>query len=128
MLHALCVAYFVVLFALAMYGLHRSHLVLTILRHRKRLLRSKEALPVLPADPRECPFVTVQLPLYNEATVATRLLDHVASIEYPRERLEIQVLDDSTDETRALVRAHIERLRLTGLDVVYLHRTDRTGY
>jgi hypothetical protein len=74
------------------------------------------------------PHVTIQLPLYNEATVAARLLDHVASIKWPQSRLEIQVLDDSTDETRALVRSKIEMLRRNGLDVTYIHRVDRIGY
>jgi glycosyltransferase involved in cell wall biosynthesis len=76
------------------------------------------------------PIVTVQLPLYNEATVAARLIDHVAALDYPRARLEIQVLDDSTDETGSIVRAHLARLREThpDLDIVYHHRTDRTGY
>jgi glycosyltransferase involved in cell wall biosynthesis len=109
-----------------MYGLHRSHLVLTCMRKAKTLAKMREATPE--ADDRDLPHVTVQLPLYNEATVAGRLLDHVAKIDYPKDRLEIQVLDDSTDETRAIVRAHVERLREQGLDVVYHHRVDRTGY
>jgi hypothetical protein len=120
-----CIAYFAVLLLLAMYGLHRSHLVFTVLRHRKTTF----ATPTIA----ECdfPHVTVQLPLYNEATVATRLLDHVAALDYPRDRLEIQVLDDSTDETVAIVRAHVALLReqTNGeLDITYIHRTDRTGY
>src|ERR1700728_2615018 len=93
----LCSSYFAVLLVLAMYGLHRSHLVLTVLRHRKALRALKEGVPALPseglADRHELPGVTIQLPLYNEATVATRLLEHVAAIEWPRSRLEIQVLD-----------------------------------
>jgi cellulose synthase/poly-beta-1,6-N-acetylglucosamine synthase-like glycosyltransferase len=105
---ALCTAYFAVLLVLAMYGLHRSHLVITVLRNRRTVRELKEGVPALaPAAVRErddLPHVTVQLPLYNEATVAARLLDHVAAIEWPRDRLELQVLDDSTDETRALVR------------------------
>jgi len=129
---ALCTAYFAVLLVLAMYGLHRSHLVLTVLRHRKKLRALEQGIPALPsaeiAGRDDLPHVTIQLPLYNEATVAARLLDHVAAIEYPRSRLEIQVLDDSTDETRALVRAKVEALRERGLDVVYIHRVDRTGY
>src|SRR5579859_1683140 len=129
---ALCTAYFAVLSVLAMYGLHRSHLVLTVLRHRRALRALKEGVPALPPagiDARaDLPHVTIQLPLYNEATVASRLLEHVAAIEYPADRLEIQVLDDSTDETRALVRAEVERLRERGLDVVYIHRVDRVGY
>jgi cellulose synthase/poly-beta-1,6-N-acetylglucosamine synthase-like glycosyltransferase len=96
----LCTSYFAVLLVLAMYGLHRSHLVLTVLRHRKALEALKEGVPALPSagigDRDDLPHVTIQLPLYNEATVADRLLDHVAAIEWPASRLEIQVLDDST--------------------------------
>jgi cellulose synthase/poly-beta-1,6-N-acetylglucosamine synthase-like glycosyltransferase len=129
---AVCSAYFAVLLVLAMYGLHRSHLVITVLRHRKALRALKEGVPALPSegieDRDDLPKVTIQLPLYNEATVAERLLDHVASIEWPRSCFEIQVLDDSTDETRALVRARVESYRERGLDVTYIHRVDRTGY
>ncbi len=129
---ALCAAYFLVLACLAMYGLHRSHLVFTCLRYAKQLRALKDRVPALPTEGlaarTDLPIVTIQLPLYNEATVASRLLDHVAGIEYPRERLEIQVLDDSTDETGALLRAHVQRLRGTGLDIVYKHRVNRVGY
>jgi cellulose synthase/poly-beta-1,6-N-acetylglucosamine synthase-like glycosyltransferase len=129
---ALCAAYFAVLAFLAMYGLHRSHLVWTCLRYRKALEAQRRSAPALPreglSERDDLPFVTVQLPLYNEATVASRLLDHVAKLEYPRHRLEIQVLDDSTDETKSLVENHVTRLRATGLDIVYMHRVVRTGY
>jgi cellulose synthase/poly-beta-1,6-N-acetylglucosamine synthase-like glycosyltransferase len=129
---ALCTAYFAVLLVLAMYGLHRSHLVLTVLLNKDRLRALKEGVPALPAEGLDAradlPAVTIQLPLYNEATVASRLLDHVAAIEYPRARLEIQVLDDSTDETRALVRRKVDELRERGIDVAYIHRVDRTGF
>jgi glycosyltransferase involved in cell wall biosynthesis len=129
---ALVVLYFGVLLLLSMYGLHRSHLVLTCLRLKKRLAelaRGAKPLSALDlANDAVLPHVTIQLPLYNEATVAERLLDHVAGIAYPHSRLEIQVLDDSTDETRSLARAKVARLRETGLDIVYIHRTDRTGY
>jgi len=128
----LCTAYFAVLLVLAMYGLHRSHLVLTVLRHGRTLRELKEGVPALSAqdlaERSDLPRITIQLPLYNEATVAGRLLDHVAAVEWPRERMEIQVLDDSTDETRALVRQKVEELRERGLDVVYIHRVDRRGY
>jgi glycosyltransferase involved in cell wall biosynthesis len=130
--YALCAAYFAVLSVLAMYGLHRSHLVITVLRNRRVLRGLKEGVPAIPAEgiaqQDDLPYVTVQLPLYNEATVAARLLDHIAKIEWPRSRLEIQVLDDSTDETRALVRREVDALREGGLDVVYIHRVDRVGY
>ncbi|MGE3513039.1 MAG: cellulose synthase family protein, partial [Vicinamibacterales bacterium] len=74
------------------------------------------------------PPVTIQLPLYNEMYVADRLIEAVARIEYPRDRFEIQVLDDSTDETRKLAEQTVRRLAAEGLDITYLHRTDRTGF
>ena len=127
---ALCVAYFTVLGLLSMYGLHRSHLVITCLRLAKKLRAMKAGVPSLPERPSAegLPAVTVQLPLYNEATVATRLLDAVATLDYPRELLEVQVLDDSTDETRMLVIDHVRKLADDGLDIRYIHRVDRTGY
>ncbi len=73
-------------------------------------------------------MVTVQLPLYNEMYVASRLIDAVAALDYPRSRLEIQVLDDSTDETTAIVADQVARLRAEGLDIRHLHRTVRTGW
>jgi cellulose synthase/poly-beta-1,6-N-acetylglucosamine synthase-like glycosyltransferase len=68
------------------------------------------------------------LPVFNEAYVMERLLDNIALIDYPREKLEIQVLDDSTDETVETTAAHIKRLAATGLDIVHITRTDRSGY
>jgi hypothetical protein len=131
----LCASYFTVLGFLAMYGLHRSHLVITCLRHARALRAMKDDVPPLAHDAlvESVPHVTIQLPLYNEATVAARLLEHVARMDYPREKLEIQVLDDSTDETRALVRSLVAQLQQpTGdelaLDIVYIHRVDRAGY
>jgi cellulose synthase/poly-beta-1,6-N-acetylglucosamine synthase-like glycosyltransferase len=129
---ALAFAYFGVLLALSMYGLHRSHLVLTVLRHRRSLRTLHDGVSAIDAggieSRQDLPHVTIQLPIYNEATVAARLLGHVAAIEWPRSRLEIQVLDDSTDETRALVRREVESLREQGHDMVYIHRVDRSGY
>jgi cellulose synthase/poly-beta-1,6-N-acetylglucosamine synthase-like glycosyltransferase len=125
----LCVLYFGVLLLLSSYGLHRSHLVFLCWRHRKVLEQHKTSGPrhaVVPDS--DLPTVTIQLPLFNEATVATRLLDAVARMDYPAEKLEVQVLDDSTDETQALVRGHVERLRDAGKNFVYLHRTNRVGY
>lgn len=144
---ALCFAYFAVLLLLAMYGLHRSHLVLTCWRYAKRLRALREGAPRLPldTDPASLPHVTIQLPLYNEATVVARLLEHTAKMAYPRAKLEIQVLDDSTDESRQMARAKVAELRDEppalaqrdgairadwegDLDIVYIHRVDRTGY
>jgi cellulose synthase/poly-beta-1,6-N-acetylglucosamine synthase-like glycosyltransferase len=140
----LCSAYFAVLLLLAMYGLHRSHLVLTVLRLGKKIRELKDGVPPLSLneDPASLPRVTIQLPLYNEATVVARLLEATAKMAYPRSKLEIQVLDDSTDECRAIARAKVADLRENPpalpagtradwdgeLDIVYIHRVDRTGY
>jgi cellulose synthase/poly-beta-1,6-N-acetylglucosamine synthase-like glycosyltransferase len=113
--------YFLTLVVLAVFGLHRYIMVYLYFRHRDR-----RALPVPP--PAELPTVTVQLPLYNEMYVVERLLESVTAIDYPRERLEIQVLDDSTDETTTIARQAVDRYREEGFDIHYLHRADRTGY
>jgi cellulose synthase/poly-beta-1,6-N-acetylglucosamine synthase-like glycosyltransferase len=126
MLHTLLVVlYFTVLLGLSAYGLHRLHLVILCWRHKARIAEA-QVMPSITEE--ELPVVTIQLPLFNESTVAARLLDSVAKMDYPRDRLEIQVLDDSTDETQMLVRAHVDRLREQGIDAVYIHRTNRVGY
>ena len=85
-----------------------------------------------PAPPPEMtspwPQVTVQLPIFNEFYVVERLIQTVADLDYPKSRLQIQVLDDSTDETVALVRRVVAQVRARGIDIVHVHRTDRTGY
>ena len=80
------------------------------------------------SKPDEIPFVTIQLPVYNEMYVMDRLLDNIAKIDYPKDKLEIQVLDDSTDETVETTREHIEKLQKTGLDIKHMTRKDRTGF
>ena len=76
----------------------------------------------------QIPYVTIQLPVYNELYVMERLLDNIAKIEYPREKLEIQVLDDSTDESLESTALHINRLQQLGLDINHIKRTDRSGF
>ncbi len=117
------VLYFVAVVALFLYGLN-AYLLLAIHWWNRR--RTQE--PVTPEPPAEWPSVTVQLPLYNERYVARRLLEAVGSLDYPSDRLEIQVLDDSTDETRAIIDETASRLRARGLTVVHLHRRERTGF
>jgi len=114
-------SYFFVLIVLAVYGWHRYYLVYLYMRNR-----DKEPKPQPPLDP--LPVVTIQLPLYNEMYVADRLIDAVCGIEYPRELLEIQVLDDSTDETRGIAELAVRRFAAQGIDIKYYHRTDRTGF
>src|SRR5207344_928234 len=115
------VAYFFVLVILAVYGWHRYYLVYLYMKNKGR--------PPVPAGTFDAlPMVTIQLPIYNEMYVADRLIDAVCQIEYPRELLEIQVLDDSTDETRGVAEQAVRRNASRGVDITYLHRTDRTGY
>jgi cellulose synthase/poly-beta-1,6-N-acetylglucosamine synthase-like glycosyltransferase len=115
------VAYTVFLVVLAVFGVHRYAMAYLFFRHRYKLATPKGRFE-------ELPRVTVQLPIFNELYVTDRLLEAVARLDYPRERLQIQVLDDSTDETRTIARACVDRLREQGLDIVYVHRTDRTGF
>jgi cellulose synthase/poly-beta-1,6-N-acetylglucosamine synthase-like glycosyltransferase len=114
-------AYLAVLTVICIYGAHRYFLVLLYYRVRNRV-------PTPAGTFAELPRVTVQLPMYNERYVAERIIEHACQIDYPRDRLEIQVLDDSTDETQEIAQAAVQRLRAAGHNIVYLHRTDRVGY
>src|SRR6186713_3137448 len=113
--------YFFVLVILAVYGWHRYYLVYLYMKNK-----GKQPVPAGPMD--KLPPVTIQLPIYNEMYVADRLIDSVCRVDYPRELLEIQVLDDSTDETRSVAEQAVRRNAARGIDITYLHRTDRTGY
>lgn len=116
------VPYFVLLGILAIYGAHRY---LTLLRY----CRYRDRLPRTPAKRfNRLPRVTIQLPLYNERYVVDRLLESVTSIRYPRELLQIQILDDSTDETHVRTERLAGEYRAQGYPVEYHHRTNRTGY
>ena len=113
--------YYLILGTLACYGVHRLTLVVAYCRTRRDT-------PALPPAPAEWPVVTVQLPIFNEMYVAQRLIEAVCRLDYPRDRLEIQVLDDSTDETKGVVAEVVSRLRAEGFDIHHLHRTDRAGF
>ena len=114
-------SYFFVLIILAFYGWHRYYLVYMYMRNRDKQPRAGAQLSPLPV-------VTIQLPLYNEMYVADRLVESVCEIDYPRELLEIQVLDDSTDETQGIAEAAVRRFASQGFDIKYYHRSDRTGF
>jgi cellulose synthase/poly-beta-1,6-N-acetylglucosamine synthase-like glycosyltransferase len=118
---ATLVLYYIVLALLAMYGTHRALMVRLYYRHRRDVPRPAGVLPVLPR-------VTVQLPIYNEVYVVERLIEAVAALDYPRELLEIQVLDDSSDETSDVARRVVARYRERGYDIVHRTREDRAGY
>jgi cellulose synthase/poly-beta-1,6-N-acetylglucosamine synthase-like glycosyltransferase len=112
--------YAFVLIALAIYGVHFFYLALVAPRVRHRLIGQ----PL----PDELPLVTVQLPIFNEYLVAERIIDAAARLDWPRDRFEIQVLDDSTDATREIAAAAVARWRSIGLNIQHLHRTQRAGY
>lgn len=117
------ILYFTILGVLAVYGAYRVKQVVDFWRYR-----GLQPRPKAPFAESDLPLITVQLPLFNEVYVVERLLAAVTAIDYPRERLEIQVLDDSTDETVALAAATVEKYRRRGFDIHYIHRTDRTGF
>ncbi len=106
---------------LAIYGVHRYSLVYLYYKYRRNRPEKRACF-------RERPFVTIQLPMFNEQFVAKRIIEAACSIRYPRDRLEIQVLDDSTDETVEIARRTCAEMRSQVHTVVYLHRENRTGY
>ncbi len=117
----LLIVYSIALGLLLLYSLHRHLLVRLYYKHRK--------VRPIPAGAFETlPRVTVQLPIFNELYVAERLIRAVAEIDYPRELLEIQVLDDSTDETTKIAGRCVAELQRQGLDITCLHRSERTGF
>jgi cellulose synthase/poly-beta-1,6-N-acetylglucosamine synthase-like glycosyltransferase len=118
---ALLIGYLLVVGVLCVYGLHRYWLVALYLRRRNRVGPRAERLS-------QVPRVTVQLPMFNESAVAERVIEAAATMDYPPELLEVQVLDDSTNECREIARACCERLRGTGKNVKYIHRENRSGY
>ena len=113
--------YFGCLFGLSCYGLHRYLMIGLYFRHKRHPLRPAGHFEQLPR-------VTVQLPIYNEQYVVERLLDAVAALDYPRDRFQIQLLDDSTDETQTIAKAKCKSLQSQGFDVAYVHRTSRQGF
>ena len=118
---AMMIPYFIVLVILAAYGIYRYVLVYNFYRYRHNV-------PGPPPPVVEWPKVTIQLPIFNERYVAERLVDCVAQFDYPREKFQIQLLDDSTDETQAVARACVERHQQLGVPIVYIHRENREGF
>ena len=119
----LVMLYLLVLLGLALYGFNALIMSGLFLWHWPRL---KKSTP--PPTPAEWPSVTVQLPIFNERLVIERLIDAVAGLDYPRDRLFIQVLDDSTDETRALARVRVASHAAQGVNISYIQRPDRVGF
>jgi cellulose synthase/poly-beta-1,6-N-acetylglucosamine synthase-like glycosyltransferase len=120
---AIIILYFTILALLAILGVYRLRMVYQFWRYRHVKPQPKRRFAES-----EAPRITVQLPLFNEMYVVERLLDAVTALDYPRHLLEIQVLDDSTDETVRIARAAVEKHKQRGFDIEYIHRTDRTGF
>ena len=118
---AMMIPYFLVLFVLATYGLHRYWLVYDYYKYRRNI-------PGPPPQATRWPRVTVQLPIFNERYVIERLVEAVSRFDYPREFLDIQVLDDSTDETQQVASGCVARFAAQGLPITYVYRANREGY
>lgn len=119
---ALLVPYFGILFILSIYGVHRFETVRRYRKHGRKLPKSPSRRFA------QLPRVTIQLPLYNERFVVARLLEEISRIQYPRELLQIQVLDDSTDETHPYTERLCNEYQAAGLPIEYRHRKNRHGY
>ncbi len=123
--YIIIVVYCAALVLIFLYSLSMLNLLLNYIKHKRQ---NDEAPKFNLLDPREIPYVTIQLPLYNEKYVVRRLLENIAKLEYPRNKLEIQVLDDSTDDSAEETKNIVEELQATGLDIQYIHRTNRAGF
>lgn len=121
--YTILIIYFTLLIFLSIYGGYRIKQVIDFWRYRKLVPKPKAHF-----SEDDLPFITVQLPLFNEMYVVERLVETVAKLDYPRDRFEIQVLDDSTDETVKIAEAVVEKYKKLGFDITYIHRTDRTGF
>jgi cellulose synthase/poly-beta-1,6-N-acetylglucosamine synthase-like glycosyltransferase len=118
---AIMIPYFLVMTILAVYGIHRYALVYNYYKNRKRVAGPPPEISVWPR-------VTVQLPIYNEKYVIERLVEAIAAFDYPHDLLDIQVLDDSTDETQEVAADCVERYRQLGIPISYIHRDNREGF
>jgi cellulose synthase/poly-beta-1,6-N-acetylglucosamine synthase-like glycosyltransferase len=119
------VVYTIAIVLIFLYALAQLNLLVNYLSSKKK----REDNDTFNLDnPSEVPYVTIQLPVFNEMYVMERLLDNIALLDYPKDKLEIQVLDDSTDETVHSTKAHVEKLAATGLDIKHITRTNRIGF
>lgn len=122
---AIIIIYTLALLFIFFYSISQLQLLLNYLKAKKKVDASEKFNL---KNPVETPFITIQLPLYNELYVVERLLKNIARIEYPVEKLEIQVLDDSTDESVQKIEALVKQLKETGLDIQHITRKDRSGF
>ncbi len=129
--HAVVAVFLLSTALLAFYGLH-LYVLVYLFRRRSRTKRSEQRTLIeqylAHTPPEQWPGVTSQIPIYNEADVAIRVIEAVAAMSYPRDKHTVQVLDDSTDETKVLVDRTVSRLRRQGVDIEVIRREDRRGY
>jgi len=121
LLYLFLIIYFVILITVFIYAAHRYYMVYLYYRHQKNK-------PHPPGRLNPLPHVTIQLPIFNEMYVVRRLISSACGIDYPRELLEIQVIDDSTDETSTIAEECVKEFKKKGYDIVYIHRNERRGF
>lgn len=120
------IIYTIALVLIFLYALAQLNLLFNYLGARKKTQAHCEQFDF--SHPEEIPFVTIQLPVYNELYVMERLLDNIVKLEYPKDKLEIQVLDDSTDASFEMTAAQIKRIQASGIDIRHVTRKDREGF
>lgn len=121
------VLYFGTLAGLSVYGVHRCYMLWWFFKHRGEGINTP-IVALRDLSDAELPTLTIQLPIFNEKYVVERVIDTAARFDYPKDKLEIQVLDDSTDDTTAIAERSVNYWKTRGVNIVYIHRTDRTGY
>lgn len=123
--YIIIIIYTICLLLIFMYALAQLNLLFNYLKYRNKVDDS----PKFDFNnPEEIPFVTIQLPVYNELYVMKRLLKNIAKIDYPTEKLEIQVLDDSTDESVLTTAIQVKKIKALGIDIQHIQRTNRQGF
>ena len=118
--------YFACLVLVLFYSILQLSLAIAYVKNKRKKKGQVETKPVY--DPATTPKVTVQLPMYNELYVADRIIEQAANFDYPSDKLQIQVLDDSTDETKDVIAKKVAEVAARGINIQHVHRTDRTGY
>jgi len=122
------VIYFACLTLILFYSILQLSLAIAYVRNKYRLKRGEIEASEPVFDPNNTPKVTVQLPMFNELYVAERIIETVAAFDYPADKLQIQVLDDSTDETQEVIAKKVAEVAARGVNIQHIHRVDRTGY
>ena len=133
LINVIFILYALALVAITAYCLMQLDLLYNYKKHHRQLRKGRRAVmpgkePVNDLSDREWPFVTLQLPIFNELYVAERLIDNIMQLDYPKDRFEVHILDDSTDETVDITRRKVEEYRARGYNIAQFRRTDRTGF